>query len=232
MNRKKRSGLKLDRAAPAVCTILLLGLIAFNHQSSLPPERIAAYNEAVQEAALKIPYKIGNWIGKDAEIRAAAQRLLKPNVLRQRRYINQTTGQWVELMLVHCGTIRDMGGHYPPICYPAHGWQSTGSAAARVEIGPSMYDASLYTFERSSAGRRSGMTITNFFIIPSPEDPIIHDLDKLRKIGERRSRDGLGVAQIQIVTDSTMPADEREQAVQLILDAVEPVIRIIGDGIQ
>ncbi len=226
----------LATAAPLVC----LGLLAVMNFSrdflTIPVEDITAYHLAIQEAAEDIPYRIGQWDGIDQDITPAARELLKPNVLFQRQYNNPDTGYSLSLMIVHCGSMDDMGGHYPPVCYPAMGWHKTEVAETTITVGPKDYDASNYGFERSFDGIRREIWITDFFIVPSDEPEthqiILNGLDDVRHIGEFRQRKILGVGQIQIVTDREMPADVREKAVAEVLDAVRPLIHVIGDGIQ
>jgi len=218
--------------APLVCFVLLVGMIVVRSRPHYPPEKIEAYDARIKRAVERIPYKIGDWVGTDQEVTEAAQKLLKPNVLLERRYQNLSTGRTLSILFVHCGYIRDMAGHYPPVCYPASGWQPTGSRPAKVVFNEHWRDVREYTFERSLDGRRSGLKITDFFVLPSKQTPIIHDLAELRRIGERKIDDGLGVAQIQIVTYDTLPEDERKEAVQEFMQALAPVISLIGDGIQ
>ncbi len=222
----------LSRYAPLVSFFAIIAIIVTGYASKIDPDKITAYHARIELTTKSIPFRIGSWMGEKKTVAESAKRLLKPNAVLQRRYQNYETGSIVDVLLVHCGTINDMGGHYPLNCYPAMGWQGTGEAPASVPYQKFPRKAKQYTFERSIEGQRRGLRITNFFVIPSSESPIIHNLPALRKIGEVRSRDGLGVAQVQIVTDDNMPLDEREQVVAEFMRALEPAIKVIGDGIQ
>ena len=89
-----------------------------------------------------------------------------------------------------------------------------------------------YSFAKSLNGQKRVLRVTDFFVIPSKESPIIYDLDQLRSLGERRDQNELGVAQIQILTSGDIPEDERAEAVDAVLYSLEPVIRTIVDGVQ
>jgi len=223
---------RLRLIAPVFCLIILLGLMITNRSIQIPQDAIDAYHARVADAAARIPYKINDWIGHDVPVTQAAQKLLKPNVLFQREYKNLITGRRMTVMLVHCSSVRDMGGHYPPVCYPAHGWQATGSTAESVSISEVPQSVREYSFIKSLDGQKSGLRVTDFFVIPSKESPIIYDLAQLRHLGERRDENELGVGQIQILTSSDIPEDERDNAVDAVLHSLEPVIQAIGDGIQ
>ena len=230
MNKGVMTRLRL--VAPMLCLLILLGMMISNKSVKIPQEAIDAYHERISDAAERIPYKIGDWIGHDVPVTEAAQKLLKPNVLFQREYKNLITNRILSVMFVHCGNIRDMGGHYPPVCYPAHGWQATGSAAQSVTFDNVQHSVREYSFIKSLDGKKRGMRVTDFFLIPSKESPIIYDLDQLRKLGERRAENQLGVGQIQILTTSDIPDDERKEAVDAVLHSLEPVIKAVGDGVQ
>lgn len=223
---------RLDRFAPLFAFLILIGLMVQGYAQRIPADKIDAYHARIKLATESLPYWIGHWSGENRTITESAQRLLKPNVILQRRYQNTETGRIVDILLVHCGYIRDMGGHYPPICYPASGWEKTSSEFTTVQFQDFPRKARQYTFERSIDGQRRGLRITNFFILPSADSPIIHDLKTLRSVGKTKGGDSLGVAQIQIVTDDNMPLAERAEVVAEFMRALQPAIKVIGDGIQ
>ncbi len=222
---------QLNRFAPIVAALAIVAIIITGYAQQIDPDSIKAYHARIELATKSIPFRIGSWMGEKRTIAESAQRLLKPNAVMQRRYQNYETGDIVDILLVHCGTINDMGGHYPLNCYPAMGWQQTGEQPTTVQFQKFTRNAKQYTFERSINGQRRALRITNFFIIPSSDSPIINNLPTLRKLGTVRSRDGLGVAQVQIVTDDDMPLDQRAQVVAEFMRALEPTIKVIGDGI-
>jgi len=224
---------RINRFAPLVCAIMLVALMGLHQTSGFSEEQVEAYHERIKQAAREIPYKIGeNWHGIDRDITPAAQRLLRPNVLFQRTYTNQITKESADLLFVHCGYIRDMQGHYPPNCYPAHGWQKSGQTPTTIRIGPSQYPANRFTFDKSFRSQQSEIVVTNFFIVASEEQPVLRDMGDLRRLGERRRRNALGSAQVQVVTSSEMPAAEREEVVALFLEALKPIVETIGDGVK
>ncbi len=229
---KRGLSYQLRLAAPALCLLVLLGMMLSSKSARIPQQAIDAYHKRITDAAARIPYKIGDWIGHDVPVSEPAQKLLKPNVLFQREYKNLITSRVMTVMLVHCGYIRDMAGHYPPVCYPAHGWQATGSTAESLNIDNVPQAVRKYSFVKSLNGRKRILKVTDFFVIPSKESPIIYDLNQLRSLGERRDQNELGVAQIQILTSGDIPDDERAEAVDAVLYSLEPVIIVIGDGIQ
>ena len=76
----------------------------------------------------------------------------------------------VELLVVHCSDARDMHGHYPPICYPAHGWSSADRgepSECTVRVGHRDLRMRIYNFRRSSeVGSTQRLRILNVFQLP------------------------------------------------------------------
>ncbi|MFW6061969.1 MAG: exosortase-associated EpsI family protein, partial [Planctomycetota bacterium] len=112
----------LVRAATATLTLAIIGGALAERLSYGSADEADPYHRRVAERIANIPYTIGDWKGEDVSVPRSAVELLQPNALCSRQYRNQKTGQVLSLLVVHCRDARDMTGHYPPVCYPAHGW--------------------------------------------------------------------------------------------------------------
>src|SRR5947207_4217407 len=113
-----------------VLSLALLGGIAAEQHRRLKPRDVEPYHARAAAAVKAVPYVIGYWTGKDDEIPSAAQKLLRPNAILSRTYSDNDPGRGgiyrtrrrdASLLVVQCRDSRDMVGHYPPICYRAHG---------------------------------------------------------------------------------------------------------------
>lgn len=207
-------------------------LISLNMDA--PPLRGAPeYFDRVAEAIERVPYRIGRWIGKDVEAQPAAVRLLRPNKLMQRRYTDPFTGEEISLLIVHCGDVRDMAGHYPPVCYPAHGWRELkGQPDLEIVslLGQSAH-ARVYRFEQVREGVTRQMIVFNFFVLPGDGGPVTPDMDDLERATQRRASATLGSAQVQILVTERMSEAERREVVAEFVRAIEPSLREIARGV-
>src|SRR5262245_20175599 len=107
------------RYIPAILTVaLLLGLTAETHLRPRP-EDAEPFHERVLAATSALQNPEG-WTYQDLEMPEAAVALLKPNAKICRQY--QTPIRPFQFLFIQCRDARDMGGHYPPVCYPSSGW--------------------------------------------------------------------------------------------------------------
>jgi len=216
----------INRAAPIVAAVVLAALLAVGGIDAKTPEGVDEYHKAVREAVDRIPYRIGPWVGQDIETPPAAVKLLKPNTLMQRRYTDPATGENFNLLLVHCGDMRDMQGHYPPICYPAHGWTHLGAQMTYFDVGADRLPARSYRFEREVQGSQQRMAVIGFFVLP--DGTLAADIKDLNRRATNRSLTGLGAAQVQLVVDEMMSQERRREILEEIGRTIEPTIRVIA----
>src|SRR4051794_24399767 len=107
------------RYIPAMLTVaLLLGLSAETLVRPQPRDA-EPYHVRVKAASDAMATPKG-WSFKQLVIPEAAIQLLKPNAQICRQYTTPT--RQFQFLLIQCRDARDMGGHYPPVCYPASGW--------------------------------------------------------------------------------------------------------------
>lgn len=230
---RRKSGISGWRlGAPVVTVALLVAMLVIGGVQVVSSEQTESYHRKVRELVDQIPYRVGPWVGTDVEAPPAAVKLLKPNALLQRRFVNPMTGEAFSLLVVHCGDVRDMQGHYPPVCYPAHGWELTTSRQTAIEIGVGSVPAREYDFRRISDGFVQKMNVIGFFIVPQGDAEIVSSYEALEASARRRSQTGMGAAQIQFVTEGDMnPAQRKKLADEFILP-IEPLIRAIAEGVQ
>ncbi len=182
-----------------------------------------AFHAEAREAIEAVPVTFDGWVGDDVAVPQSAVALLKPNALLGRRYINDATGSWANLVIVQCRDTRDMSGHYPPVCYPAHGW-TTASPSEGVLIGETPVTA--YSFSRTEFDRVVRIAIYGFFVVPG--EGLVQDMDGVRRAASDYRRRQLGAAQVQVLVDATLPREERERIVGEILGAAAPSIEVLS----
>lgn len=200
---------------------------AFGDRSGPPNAHTAAYFAEVASEVESIPYKIGRWVGTDVEVQPSAVRLLKPNKLLQRRYVNPETGASVQLLIVHCGDTRDMLGHFPPVCYPAHGWVQQRTTPTEIRVIGTPSPATEYRFKRTLGEAETDMVVSNFFVLPGSIQRTAPDIGALNAASQSLAMSTLGAAQVQIVTPPGLSEKERAEIVDEFVAALEPVIHAI-----
>ncbi|MGE3109768.1 MAG: exosortase-associated EpsI family protein [Phycisphaerales bacterium] len=190
-----------------------------------------AYLANVAAAIDAIPYSIDGMMGTDVTPTPAAVKLLNPNRILQRQYTEPGTGRISTLMVVHCSDVRDILGHYPPVCYPAHGWVAESTTPTTIEWNGATYPAKLYRFSRSGNDMSmQEMTVLSFFVLPSNNSPIVADMDHLEDVARRPAVAGRGAAQFQILWTDRRNPGENDSATKAMLRAASPVIRCVLEG--
>ena len=215
---------------PLLSLALALGLFlhvrAFAAQDDTAP-----FHQKVREAVAAIPVRIGDWEGADRKIPPAAGKLLKPNTLFCRQYRQVSTGRGVTVLLVHCRDARDMTGHYPPICYPGHGWTlDSWDQKETIPLWGGEATFAVYQFSRTEVRTFLQCTIYNLFVLPRAG--LVTEMDQVVKSsGDYRVRP-YGAAQVQVIFDSGMPEWERLDALRVLLAPLGPVVESmrIHDG--
>lgn len=212
----------------AALSLVLLGAIGLNTLGRPSPADAQQYHESVQRAFKSVPQRIGNWIGTDEPLLPAAIDLLQPNAVLHRSYRDIATGQVATLLLVQCKDARNLAGHYPPICYPAHGWQ-LDHQSPRVWTG-SGFDINgiEYEFSYGTIAGAQRMIVTNFMLLPDGRTS--PDMTAVYRVASDHQRRFYGAAQVQILTDARTPEQQRRRIVMDFVEASTDVLQTILSG--
>ena len=216
--------------APLLSAAILLAAAALDLVGVESADDSALFHTEVRSVIEGVPYKIGPWVGRDVEAAAAATQLLKPVKMMQRRFTDPATGRAFSLLIVYCGDTRDMLGHYPPVCYPAHGWIELDSNPASFELAGLRYPARSYRFRRTVAGVDQTMTIFNFFALPMGEARLVADMRSVNRASQSRAGVGLGAGQFQLLFGEGFEPAERAEITRAVLESLRPVLETITSG--
>ena len=220
---------RLHHLAPLFGLVLILAL-GVTAMSRPGPAEAEPYHDHVAQIASTIPYRIGEWVGTDQELPREAYELLQPNVLFSRRYENQQTGEWATFLLIHCKDARDLAGHYPPICYPAHGWSQDDTEPMHENINGLEITGYQYRFSYHQPQGISRMVIRNFMVMP--DGRILPDIRGVRRAAADYTSRFYGAAQIQLVTSDRMTERRRSEVFQQIVGANLDVVEAIRGGVE
>lgn len=191
-----------------------------------------AQRRAVAEAVKAVPYRIGPWTGTDEEFAPAAMELLHINAILSRRYERIGVSD-VNVLVVHCTDVRDMRGHWPPICYPATGWTPAPAARTAGETSLPVRSRTVaareYEYRRAEAGGwESRIHVMSFFVLA--DGRLTADIHEVDRQSQRLALAVRGVAQIQIVTAAGMPREEAAAAATELLAGMDELFEALGVG--
>lgn len=225
--------MNLARAMPVLVFALLLGLPRAFPNRAVVDAATAGQWQVVADAVAAVPYRIGPWAGRDEQFAPAAIQLLHPNAILSRRYERIGGGGTVSLV-VHCTDVRDMRGHWPPMCYPANGWAASpplpeDGAAVELAVAGRKMAAREYEYQRSEAGGwESRIRVVNLFVLP--DGRVTGELREISRQSERLARAVQGVAQVQIVTPAIMQRDQAAAAASELLEGMPDLLEALGAG--
>lgn len=220
-------------APPVISAGLLAGIVA-EQRGHLKPQDVEPYHARAAEAIEKVPYIIGTWTGQKDEIPVAAQKLLRPNAILSLTYVDHSAADWrqqhrsASLLIVQCRDSRDMVGHYPPICYRAH-----GMTLDEKQCGPRDWDVDgmkiggyEYQFTEVFQGQTSRTIVYNFLIVP--RRGIVRDMKDVERAAEDYQQRHYGAAQFQVVFHGqASSASSREERDEIFATLLGPNIRLI-----
>jgi hypothetical protein len=192
------------------------------------PQDAEPFHAHVREVFAGLPKKVGDWVAEDIELPAAAGKLLRPNVLLNRRFTNVLTGRVVDFLLVQCRDARDMVGHYPPNCYPGNGWQLNAAGEKTWSADGLSITGTEYKFLKPGFLGEHPLYAANFMIIPG--EGFAPDMGGVQARANDPRRRVFGAAQVHVVFSGEVPAAERDEVVGLMLRANAAVIKAIRDG--
>lgn len=213
---------------PGIATLLVLGGVTAESLSRPKPADAVPYHARIYEASQRMPKIVGDWEGTDVEVPPSAVKLLNPNALVHRRYSNRKTGQQASLLLVQCTRARDMAGHYPPVCYPAHGWTRGPSNAMEWDIDGTKLPGMEYTYTRIHEGQTVSCVVSNLLILPS--GAYVREMSEIYDAAADYLRQFYGAAQLQIVTYGDYTPEERAAIFRELVGANLEVLKVIASG--
>ena len=220
--------------APPLLTVGLLGGIIAEQRGHLKPRDVEPYHARAAEVIEQVPYIIGTWTGQKDEIPVAAQKLLRPNAILSRTYVDHSPVDWrqqhrsASLLIVQCRDSRDMVGHYPPICYRAHGMtvDEKQSAPRDWDVNGMKIGGYEYQFTEVFQGQTSRTIVYNFLIVPGRG--IVRDMKDVERAAEDYQQRHYGAAQFQVVFHGqASSASSREERDEIFATLLGPNIRLI-----
>ena len=238
------------RGISLTLTVCVLSAYWFATKDLPTADSAGPFHGDVAKHILAMPDAMGNWTVVDKpEPPPAAQQLLRPNALTARVLKNNVTGKQATLIVVQCKDARDMAGHYPPNCYPAHGWQwgseplpaesisiSFGESdiAARETGGektarePLRIPYQIYDFKRvGGVIREKRIRIFSFFAIPGRG--LVPDIKSVKQAAEDYRVRPYGAAQIQVIVDGYEQDSDSKAIFEDVMKECGSLLHVLSD---
>lgn len=208
---------------PLLCLGVLAG-IRVEKSTQLNPKDAEPYHAQAKRAVEAIPYTFGSWTGSDKDVPEAAVKLLRPNVITSRVYIDNSRfrPRKADVLIVQCQDSRDMVGHYPEKCYPQSGRTLRDKRERDWVIGGRTIPGVEYHFEKSAGTYVERFCIYNFLLVPGRG--IVRDIDGVNKAAEDYQRRYFGAAQFQFLMSEDYTRAERDAIfAELMGEMVQPL---------
>ena len=216
-------------------TLFLTGLVligvALDARDHPTPASADPYHRRIVDLATEAARKLGlkpGWMVTKQKVPQEAQKLLKPNVVEAWRCSNEQQGVRASVIMVQTRDAGDMGGHYPPVCYPAHGWidVSEKGASRVVDVRGIKIPTEVYLFRQGRAEDERRIKIYNFFVIPGAG--AVPSMQAVRRASEDYRVRPFGAAQFQVMVDATMSEDLIDVVFQDLVGELLPLITALG----
>ncbi len=212
---------RVSRVAPVAAMLMLLvwpAVLARGGATEADLKRRAAIVEAMHE----VPQILGRWASTEVAVPTEATQILMPNAILSRRFSEIGGSRVVTLALIHCNDVRDMLGHFPPVCYPANGWSLAADATTAIEVRADdgrAWPLRLYRFTRAErGGGLRVMSVMNAFLLP--DGRLATEMDSLTERSVKKAVSVQGVAQIQFVFQGDIEAASAAEVVKELLSAL------------
>jgi hypothetical protein len=223
---------------PILSVGMLMGIVA-ETRSHLQPHDIEPYHARAKAAIDGVPYVIGTWTGKDQTVTVAAQKLLRPNAILSRVYVDSTATspyqiRAASMLIVQCRDSRDMVGHYPPICYRAQGMTADDKYCGPRDwtVNGTKIPGYEYQFTEVFQGQTTQTIVYNFLIVPGRG--IVRDMKGVERAAEDYQQRYYGAAQFQVVFQGLASAepsrDQRDEIFATLIGPITPVIQTLTQG--
>ncbi|MCL2640435.1 MAG: EpsI family protein [Phycisphaerales bacterium] len=224
---KRTAHILFNPTTPRLVALTMLGCLSL---SQLWAGRTAPnaefYHETIRHIAAQSPVRIGEWVARDTPVPSAAVALLRPNVILSKQYVNFRSGAEVQLLIVQCRDARDLIGHYPPICYAAHGWKLKSTESHDWTINDQLYHGTRYHFSPGTSNQIASLIISNFMLIPGADN--CRDMKGVDAAAKDHRRRLLGAAQVQIVTSDRLTIEDHGALLDMIVTAYQNLIEAIS----
>lgn len=216
--------------SPVVASLLLVAaVVGYRVAVQKPPVAADRYHQRVRESAELMPQRIGSWVGRDVPITPGAVAMLHPNVIISRQYSDLQTGWGMGFILIQCRDARDMLGHYPPVCYVAHGWTAVSAEPKTWQSGDLTLRGTQYEFSRMGLEETGHVVVYDCMVLP--DGRTCGDMDTVENAARDYRTRYFGAAQLQVECDAGIPPEKRDELFIMAIGAARPIVNQLGSEV-
>lgn len=180
-----------------------------------------AFLPAARLAAL--PLKIGTWQGVDRPLEQSVLNISGADDHVLRVYADADSGRLVELFIGYTCTPRNMFGHRPASCYPAHGWTHVDTRPVTVDLPDGGQRPCLVHYFTRSKPTPGDLVVLNYYVLDGEHTTELNDIWGPRWTARGLNPDPVYLTQVQVVGRSITPFyGQTEQAVKAFAAEVIP----------
>lgn len=213
---------------PAITLVLLLGLFA-HARAYERTDDAGAFHTSARAALESYPQRIGAWSGTEIAVPQAARALLRPNALLSREFRKDGSTKVASVVVVQCKDARDMGAHYPPVCYPASGWTLDSTRGPMpVRVGDRDIQFVRYRFHRSGFEAYREIVVYSVFALPG--HGLATDLKDVRRAASDYLSRPFGAAQVQVLMPDHDSLEQEHAVVGELLAPLGPALEALVAG--
>jgi hypothetical protein len=207
---------------PLILTVVLLGGIVAHSATRPKASDAEPYHRRVKASFGGLPKAFGGWTSTDEQPSKAAMALLRDPQMLQRRFLDKERNLAATFLVVACKDAADLGGHYPPNCYPGQGFVRVETLDLDWDVGGRTIPGRQYQFRKTQGMEHLTLFVDSLLFAPGVG--FVRDIDEIRRAAGDYRRQHYGAAQIQVVTTDAMTRKQREQIFQDIIGANLAVI--------
>jgi hypothetical protein len=214
--------------APLICLALLAGMWT-EARARVQPADAEPYHKAAKAAIASLPYQLNGWVGRDEPVPEAAVKLLRPNHIVSRTYLDPLRiERGAGFLIVQCKDSRDMLGHYPPVCYPAQGMIQVSEESRDWDVGGMTIQGTEYVFAGEKYGQKYRTAVYNFMVVPGVG--FARDMKGVERAAEDYQQRYFGAAQFQVTLNEAMPRFDRDRIFAALVGGNTKIIETLKSG--
>jgi hypothetical protein len=142
--------------------------------------------------------------------------------LCNRTYRNADTGEAVNFNFIQCRDAREMTGHFPPLCFAAHGWAQEQVQDREIPLAGCTIPIREYIFTRTTAAGSARLAVIHVVVLPGGE--LSRDLTAIWQAAADFTRRSFGAAQIELAFDAQTTPAHRDAVTLQFLAANQPLL--------
>lgn len=208
-------------------SLIMLVVVGAVRTNPANTRAIDAYHTNIADVINEIPLEVGGWIGRVVPLPQSATSLLNPNAIIAHEYFHKDKRVVATLMIVQCRDARDMGGHYPPVCYPANGWTDLYDGEVQTYTIDE-HDLRIYGFRRVAGKIEREIIIYGLFALPTGE--ITTSMRDVRQLSADYGLRKYGAAQLQIMIQGEVDIEEHSWILEDMYEIARPAIQAVLDA--